>query len=87
MDSDFVTVDVLSKKQFIKTWINELRNIRNAWAHWAPENLDKRLAFRGFETLSLVFIVLGGDQTNPLFKNIEMYRRRLLIDLAQKEYI
>jgi hypothetical protein len=31
-----VKVDVLSKKQFIKTWVNELRNIRNAWAHWAP---------------------------------------------------
>lgn len=82
-----MTVDVLSKKQFIKTWVNELRNIRNAWAHWAAENLDYRLANRAYDTLSLLFAALGGNQHGELFMKIEFYRKGLLIATAKSYHL
>ncbi len=76
-----------SQKSFIRTWLFEMRSIRNAWAHWTPENIDYRLANRAYDTLSLLYLAFKGNPQSELFEKIEFYRKRLLIATAKNYHM
>jgi hypothetical protein len=44
-------------------------------------------ALRAFDTLSLLYLALGGNQTGDLFLRIEFYRKRLLIATAKNYHM
>lgn len=85
--SDFVKEDLLSKKPFLRTWLYEMKSIRNAWAHWVPENIDYRLGNRAYDTLSLLFLGFNGNPQSELFEKIEFYRKKLLIATAKNYHL
>lgn len=43
---EFLTKDELTIKALVKSWVFEIKHIRNLWAH--SENINYRLAFRYF---------------------------------------
>ena len=45
---EFLTKDELTIKSLVKSWVFEIKHIRNLWAH--SENINYRLAFRYFIT-------------------------------------
>lgn len=56
-----------------------MRNLRNAWAHWPTERIDYRMASRGYDTLSLIYLGLNGKPSHPAFKKIESNRMGVLL--------
>jgi hypothetical protein len=60
----------VSKKQFLRSWLHELKSIRNAWAHWSTEMIDYRLASRAYDTLTLVYLGFNGNPENKLYRQI-----------------
>lgn len=70
----------LSKQQFLRSWLHEMKSLRNAWAHWPSERIDYRMASRAYDTLALVYLAFNGNPENALYFKIETSRRRVLLE-------
>lgn len=68
-----------SKKQFVRSWLHEIKSIRNAWAHWQTERIDYRLCSRAYDTLSLIYLGFDGNPESDLYRKIEIARKKVVV--------
>jgi hypothetical protein len=75
-------VRALSDKLLVKSWLHEIKYIRNEWAH--SSSMEGKLVARLFDTGQLLFLKLNANLEDPLFQRLALFRGHLVLREARE---